>query len=181
MKVHFLSGDLVYLRPIERGDARSLLPWVNNPEVTRTLLIHRPVNMEAEEKFIERLALDETIVGLGIVEKTSDRLVGTTSLQQLDSRSRHAQFGILIGDPADWGKGFGTEATRLIVGYGFLTLNLHRVWLHVAVDNLAGIRAYEKAGFRREGLLREALYTGGRYVDLVAMGILRNELAGGRP
>lgn len=176
MKIHFLSGSCVYLRPLEPSDARALLPWVNNPDVTRTLLIHRPTNFEAEEKFIERLAGDETIVGLGIVEKAADRLVGATSLHQIDTRSRHAQFGILIGDPADWNKGFGTEATRLVVGYGFATLNLHRIWLHVTADNAAGIRVYEKVGFRREGVLREALFTEGRYVDLVPMGILRGEL-----
>jgi len=176
MKVHFLSGNRVYLRPLERADARAMLPWVNNPEVTRTLLIHRPMSLEGEEKFIERLSEDDTTVGLGIVEKTGDRLVGATSLMRIDSRSRQAQFGILIGDSADWGKGFATEATRLIVGYGFATLNLHRVWLHVAAGNAAGIRVYEKVGFRHEGILREALFTEGRYVDLVTMGILRGEL-----
>jgi len=178
MKVHFLSGSRVYLRPLGRADARAMLPWVNNPEVTRTLLIHRPTNLEGEEKFIERLSEDDTMVGLGIVEKAGDRLVGATSLMQIDTRSRHAQFGILIGDSADWGKGFATEATRLIVDYGFDTLNLHRVWLHVTADNAAGIRVYEKVGFRHEGVLRDALFTGGRYVDLVAMGILRGELVG---
>jgi len=175
MKIHFRSGTLVYLRPLARSDARALLPWINNPEVTRTLLVHRPMNLEGEEKLLGQRTSDEGMVSLGIVEKSSDRLVGATSLQQIDTRSRHAQFGILIGDSADWGKGFATEATRLLVGYGFETLNLHRVWLHVTADNAAGIRVYEKVGFRHEGVLREALFTGGRYVDLVTMGILRSD------
>ena len=171
MKIHFLSGNLVYLRPIERSDARAMQAWVNNPEVTRTLLIHRPMNLDGEERFVNRLSADETAVGLGIVEKSSDRLVGATSLAQIDARSRHAQFGILIGDSADWGKGFATEATRLIVGYGFATLNLHRVWLHVTADNAAGIHVYQRVGFRREGVLpkpssrRAATWTSSRWAS----------------
>ena len=179
MSVKFLEGKRVYLRPWERSDAPIIAPWVNNPAVTRTLLIHRPMTVQAEERFIDEAGSNPNIVMLAVVERDTGRLVGSVGLQSIDLASRHAQFGIVIGDPSDWNKGFCTEATRLIVGYAFDTLNLHRVWLHVVADNVAGIRAYEKAGFKREGVLREAHYREGHYQDLVTMGILRSELVRG--
>lgn len=178
MSVQFLSGTLVYLRPWERSDATTILPWVNNPAVTRTLLIHRPMNLQAEEKFIEDINSSSNSVGLAVVERASHRVVGSVGLQDIDPSSRHAQFGLVIGEVGDWGKGFGTEATRLMVRYGFETLNLHRIWLHASAANPAAIHVYEKLGFRHEGVLRDAHYREGCYHDLVVMGMLRGELVG---
>lgn len=179
MKVEFLPGDLVYLRPWERGDAATILPWINNAAVTRTLLIHRPMNLQAEEKFIDEINASPNAVGLAVVERASHRVVGSVGLHDVEPSSRNAQFGIVIGDPADWGKGFGTEATRLIVRYAFETLNLHRVWLRVVASHTAAIRVYERVGFRREGVMREAHYREGCYADLVIMGLLRGEFLAG--
>jgi RimJ/RimL family protein N-acetyltransferase len=173
--VVFLEGEKVYLRPLERSDAATIQPWVNDQEVTRTLLLFRPVSRESEEEFIEQMAKSETSIVLGIVERDGDHLVGATGLTQIDTRSRHAAFGLFIGEKVKWGRGLGSEATHLMTRYAFETLNLNRVWLHVATDNLAGIRAYEKAGFRREGVLRQHLYRSGRYLDVATMAVLREE------
>jgi len=175
MVVAFLTGEKVYLRPLERTDADVLLPWVNDPEVTRTLLLHRPMNREAEIEFIDRAAKSEHDVVAGIVEKSTDQLIGATGLTQIDVRNRHCQFGIFIGAKDLWSKGYGTEAARLITGYAFDTLNMNRVWLHVSDNNTAGIRAYEKIGYRKEGVLRQAMYREGRYWDIISMAILLEE------
>ncbi len=175
MAVAFLRGDTIDLRPLERTDVDAILPWINDSEVTRTLLIHRPMNREAEIEFIDRMAKGEQDVVLGIVATASGRLLGATGLNQIDTQSRQCQFGIFIGDRAERGKGYGSEATRLITGFAFATLNLNRVWLHVTAENAAGIKAYEKVGYRREGVLRQAFYKEGRYHDLVTMAILREE------
>jgi RimJ/RimL family protein N-acetyltransferase len=175
MAVTFLTGEEIYLRPLERTDVDDLLPWVNDPEVTRTLLIHRPINREAELQFLDRVTQSEQAVVLGVVVKATGRLIGAAGLHQVDTQSRHGQFGIFIGEKAERGRGYGTEATRLMTDFAFGTLNLNRVWLHVTSENAAGIKAYEKVGYRREGVLRQALYKEGRYHDLVVMAILREE------
>jgi [ribosomal protein S5]-alanine N-acetyltransferase len=72
-------------------------------------------------------------------------------------------------------KGYGSEATRLLVRHGFETLNLHRIWLHVYEYNERGIRAYERVGFQREGVLRQDRFYEGRYWNTLVMGILREE------
>ena len=175
MKPAFLTGTKVSLRPLERSDAPELLPWVNDPAVTSTLLMHRPVNLQAEEAFIDEMTKSETEVVVGITLKESGKLIGAAGLNPIHFQSRQAQFGIFIGDKDEWGKGYATEATSLLTRYAFETLNLNRVWLHVTEENTAAIRAYEEVGFKREGLLRQAHYREGRYQNVVAMAIVREE------
>jgi [ribosomal protein S5]-alanine N-acetyltransferase len=175
MKNPFLIGTKIYLRPLEREDAQQCLAWFNHPEITRWLLLYRPINLRAEEEFIDKALQSEHDLVLGIAVQTTDRLIGGTGLHQIDFKNRNAGFGISIGAKEEWGKGFGTEATRLMVLYAFETLNLHRVWLHVYEYNARGIRTYEKVGFRKEGVLRQDTYREGRYWDTIVMAILREE------
>jgi RimJ/RimL family protein N-acetyltransferase len=175
MKNPFLIGAKVYLRPLDREDAPLLVPWFNDPEVARHLLRHRPLNLRDEEAFIDRVNQSEHDVGLGIVLRATDQLIGVTGFHLMDFKNRHCSFGISIGDKGEWGKGYGTEATSLMVQYAFDTLNLNRVWLHVYEYNQRGLRAYEKVGFKREGVLRQDTYREGRYWDTIVMAILRDE------
>jgi RimJ/RimL family protein N-acetyltransferase len=175
----FLIGPTVYLRPLERGDAPTLVAWFNDPEVTHYLLQYRPMTLAAEEEFLRRIGESTTDLALGVVVGQTGQLVGVTGLHQVDARNRHASFGITLGEKGAWGKGYGTEATRLMVRHAFQTLNLNRVWLHVYEYNARGLRAYEKVGFRVEGRLRQDTFREGRYWDTLVMGILRDECSGG--
>lgn len=175
MPVPFLSGPSVELRSLDQADAPAIAPWFNDPEVTRTILRWRPMSILEEEAFLRRVAENPNELVLGIAAKGNDRLIGVTGLHEIDWRSRHASFGIMIGDKNYWGKGHGTEVTRLMVGYAFETLNLNRVGLHVFEYNERGRRAYEKVGFRVEGRLRQEHFREGRYWDTLVMGILREE------
>ncbi len=175
MQNPFLIGSLVYLRPLELADARTLVPWFNDPEITRFLLQYRPRSVAEQEDFLRRLAESTTDLVLGITTREGDRLVGATGLHQMDMRNRHAAFGITIGDKKAWGRGYGTEATRLLLRHGFFTLNLNRVWLHVYEFNNRALRIYEKIGFRVEGRLRQDTFRDNRYWDTIVMGVLREE------
>jgi len=175
----FLTGQAVYLRPLELSDAPLLVPWFNDPEVIRTLRRYRPMNLPEEEAFIRRLAENDDLIALGIVIRQTDQLIGSTGLHQFNWRCRHAAFGISIGEKSCWGCGYGTEATRLMVEYAFLTLNLNRVSLEVYEYNPRGLHIYEKIGFRQEGRLRQDTFRDGRYWDTIVMGILRDEWLSG--
>jgi RimJ/RimL family protein N-acetyltransferase len=150
------------------------MPWFNDQEVARTLLRNRPVNLRVEEAFIDKL-YETDDVALGIAVREDDRLIGATGLHDIDVRCRHALFGIVIGIKTEWDKGYGTEAAALMVRHAFETLNLNRVSLKVFENNPRGMRAYEKVGFKREGVLRQEQYRDGRYWDTIVMGILREE------
>lgn len=175
MRNPFLVGEKIYLRPLERDDAPTLLPWVNDPDVIATLRMYTPKNLQDELEFIERASQSDTEIILGIALKESDKLIGSTGLHGIDWKNRHSELGIIIGDKTEWGKGYGTEATRLMVNYAFEILGMHRVWLRVYEYNHRAIRAYEKAGFVREGVLREDRYHNGRFFHTIVMGLLRSE------
>jgi [ribosomal protein S5]-alanine N-acetyltransferase len=175
MQNPFLIGEKLYLRSLERGDAAQLSTWINNREVARFLKSHRPVNLQNEEEFIESSCKSKEELVFGIVTKDNDRLIGCTGLHGFDQINRHCFFGIFIGDTAQWGKGYGTEATRIVTRYAFESLNFNRVWLHVYDFNERGIKTYEKVGFKREGVLRQHTYRDGKYHDVFSMAILRSD------
>jgi RimJ/RimL family protein N-acetyltransferase len=175
MKNAFLIGSKVYLRPLEKEDAPLLASWLNDPEITPLLLLDRPVSVLAEEVKIEEFARSRDDIVLGIAVRDTDRLIGGTGFHQMSLRNRSVRFGIFIGPKEEWGKGYGTEATRLMVGYAFEMLNLNRVWLDVYEYNTRGIHVYESIGFRKEGVLRQDTFRKGRYWDTIVMGILRQE------
>lgn len=116
MERPFLVGREIYLRPIETTDAARFVVWLNDPEVTRTLLFYRPVTLAFERDWIERAAASDTDLVLGIALRRDDRLIGGAGLHRIDWRNRNAGFGIHIGEKALWGRGYGTEATRLVTG-----------------------------------------------------------------
>jgi RimJ/RimL family protein N-acetyltransferase len=178
MKNPFIIGDKIYLRAIEADDAPLLLQAASHPDIRHSLFIYFPKNLASMEEFIGKLYSNQETILFMICDRAEDTPVGYTGFFRCDWGSRAAVFFITLFDPARKGKGYGGEATRLIVRYGFETLNLNRIQLHVWVDNAAGVKAYQKAGFQIEGTLRQAMYHEGRYCDFYVMGILREEYDG---
>lgn len=175
MQTPYLVGERLYLRSLEVADAPVVVNWINDEEVARTLKHRQPISLAHEEDFIRNCNKNPDDLVLGIVLKEGDRLIGSTGLHRIDRINRSAMFGILIGAKELWNQGHGTAATRLMVRHAFETLNLNRVWLHVYEFNPGGVRAYEKAGFQKEGLLRQDVFRDGRYWDTIGMGVLRAE------
>jgi RimJ/RimL family protein N-acetyltransferase len=170
-----LTGQKVKLRPLTIPDAPRLVRLLSDPEVSRNLRLRTPVTLAAEREFIAALehATDQLV--LGITALDDGRLMGVCGLHQLGDPARQAELGLFLGGPEEWGKGFGTEVTRLLCQHGFEVMHLNRIWLHVYADNQRGLRAYERVGFRREGVLRQAAVRDVKHVDVVAMGMLRSE------
>jgi [ribosomal protein S5]-alanine N-acetyltransferase len=171
----YIIGQAIYLRPVDTADAPAIVTWFNDPEVTRTLRRYRPLTLAEEPAFIERMAKSETDFVLGIALRENDQFIGMTGLHNLDARHRSITFGIAIGEKAAWGKGYGTEATRLMVRFAFQTLNMNRVGLDVYSFNERAQHCYEKAGFSVEGRQRQSHFAEGRYWDTIIMGLLREE------
>ena len=170
-----LVGAKVRLRPLVVPDAQRLVTLLNDREVSRNLRLRTPVTLAAEKEFIAALphATDQLV--LGITVREDGRLIGVGGLHQLTDPARQAELGLFIGGAEEWGKGYGTETTRLLCAHGFEALRLNRIWLHVFADNERGLRAYARVGFRREGLLRQAAARDGELLDVVSMSILRGE------
>lgn len=178
MENEFIVGKTVYLRPVESKDAMIYCQCMNSPEVRLTFFTIFPINLIQQEELIKGLYKQKDFIPFTIVVKKTDKSIGIAAFHRVDLASRAAIYSIIISEPSEWGKGYGSEVTRLMVEYGFNVLNLNRIQLHVAAHNSRGIKAYEKVGFRREGLLRQAMYQNDRYFDFYVMAILRNEFYG---
>lgn len=174
----FLLGLRVCLRSLTRGDLVHLPAWINDEEVNR--LLFQGLVPAQEELLIEQWERDirgEKTVVFAVCDQSSGEFIGTTGLYDVNWVFRHGEFRVFIGEKSFWGRGIGTECTKLMVVYGFEKLNLNKVWLGVVTENKAAVRAYEKAGFTKEGILRQEQYRNFRYYDVVRMSILREEYA----
>ena len=101
--------------------------------------------------------------------------VGTVWLWNLDQRIGGAEFSIFIADPAKWGSGLGSDATRVLLDYAFGFTDVNRIWLFTESDNVRAQRSFEKCGFVKEGVLRKHMRIKGELIDSVLMAILRSE------
>jgi RimJ/RimL family protein N-acetyltransferase len=171
-----ISGHLVMLRRPLPNDLPSVVRWYRDPEVARLTRYQTRQMTQAEvERFFDVRMLAPDALAYSIVELGSGRLIGFTTFSALDGDNGSVMFHITIGERDAWGRGLGTEATQLMLQLAFERLGLHRVGLAVFSYNTRAIRAYEKAGFRIEGRLREAIQRQGEFFDEVQMGILAEE------
>jgi RimJ/RimL family protein N-acetyltransferase len=168
------EGRLVRLRPLEESDADALNPLFGDPAVLATLDFAFPQSTTGFLEFVRSSRGSSSQVAFAI-ETLEGEAIGVCDLREIEPRARTGQVGIWIARHA-WGGGYGTDAMRVLCRFGFRELNLHRIGLHVYETNPAGIRAYEKVGFRREGTMRRAQFAGGRYLDVHVMGLLAEEL-----
>ena len=173
-----LKGEKVVLRPVKRSDINHFLRWFNDPEVIQYLLLYLPLTEIAEEKWIEDLSVR---IGAGtaavfVIEVLDDnKSIGTIGFHGINPKDHNAEFGIAIGEKSHWGKGYGTEATRLILDYGFRQLNLHRIGSSAFSFNERSIKLHKAVGFHEEGCQREAIFKNGEFHDMVMFGLLRDE------
>ncbi|MBW3623362.1 MAG: GNAT family N-acetyltransferase [Armatimonadetes bacterium] len=174
-----LIGEKVALGPRRRDLLPIYLRWINDYEVTRTLSSQlRPMTMEEEEKWWEQTQTETRKAAFTIYERETLRPIGNTDLFDIDHFHRTAVFGLMIGEKDCWGKGYGTEATRLMLEYGFTGQGLHNILLEVYSCNERAIRAYTRAGFREIGRRREAIRLLNRPYDIVLMDCLSTEFEG---
>lgn len=167
-----LRGERVQLRELRDADLSQLVAWWREPEVARfnDRVQPRP-DGPLEEMFTTWSSNDSSAGAAFCVETMEGELVGHVALWGAEVRNRCATFAIVVG-PEHQSRGLGSEATRLMMNYGFTELGLHRIELQVNADNTRGIAAYQRAGFEREGLLKAKLFYGGKFHDQVIMAAL---------
>ena len=163
------------LTPLYRSDARRLFAWINVRDQVLFNAPYAPVHERQHLKWFDALETRRDAVIFGIRRRRGGPLLGVCQLVSISPVHRSAELQIRIGAPAARDRGIGTHVVRSLVEFAFRDLNLHRVSLHVFASNRRAIRVYEKAGFRREGVMRQAAHVDGSYVDLVIMGILRGD------
>lgn len=171
-----IAGAAVALGPAGRELVPLIQRWINDFSTQRTLGgLPAPQTREQVAAIHERIGGAADGAVFAIYERASGRPIGIGELQAIDLRHRTAELVLFIGEPAARGRGFGSEVTRLMLDYAFATLGLHNVMLRVYEYNLAGRRAYAKAGFREFARLRQSHLLGGRRWDTILMECLAGE------
>jgi len=171
-----LEGDTVRLRPFEERDLEHVMEWVNDPDVTRTLLVGRyPMTRTMEKAWLDERLKGGTQEVAFAIETKAGAYLGGINYFRIMSVERHAELGLVIGRKAEWGKGYAREAMSLFVDYGFEQLNFNLIYLTVLPHNPRAHKIYASLGFREEGRLRQRIYRDGVYSDLISMSLLRDE------
>lgn len=169
------KGALVELTALTDADSETMLRWINDRDLVLLSAAYRPVDETNHREWFDAIRKRSDVVIFGIRELATGRLIGSCQLLAINLMHRKAELQIRIGEMDAQDRGYGKEAVRLLVDFAFRDLNLHRVELTVFDGNDRALKTYLAAGFVREGVLRQAAYIDGRYVDLIVMGLVRDE------
>jgi RimJ/RimL family protein N-acetyltransferase len=175
MKVKKLKGENVYLGPVSKKDIPRLVKWMNDIEVLKYIAqIYSSHTEETVEEYLEKCNKSPTKHYYGIFLNNGE-LIGGTDLTHIDQINQIASLGIIIGEKQHWSKGYGTEAIKLLLDYGFNILNLNNIMLEVVDFNKRAQRCYEKVGFKIIGKRRKCTFLAGKYYDHIFMDILAED------
>ncbi|RUS47203.1 GNAT family N-acetyltransferase [Cohnella sp. AR92] len=174
----YLIGEKVMLREYRFEDLVPIRNWVNDPGIVESLsdIFLMPQTVEATESFLNMMMERKPDrAGFVIAHADTQLYIGQINLDSIDWKNRVGRIGVVIGNAAEQGQGYGKEAMTLLIDFAFQDLGLNRLELEVYDFNERGIRCYRSCGFREEGRFRERQFKKGRYVDVIAMGLLRSE------
>jgi RimJ/RimL family protein N-acetyltransferase len=174
-QAEFLSGEKVYLRPIEQEDVTFLHKWANDPEIRGLTGEVRPSTYTGAIEFYQRVQKSEDRIWLAVILRETNQVIGETGLLRMFPAWRTTDWSLIIGEKSARGKGYGVEVAKLMLDYAFGCQNFHRVSIGVVGFNISALSFYERLGFQREGVQREGYYYEHRYHDFVMMSMLEDE------
>lgn len=172
-----IVGDRIYLSPRNAEDYEVFAEWLNDPQVAD--YIGRSAQLmsnQAEKDFLEKNNNPEAT--FSIIDMEKDKIIGSVGIESIDCVSRCGTLGIFIGDKDYRDKGYGTEAIKLVLEYGFRYLNLKNINLDLLSANERAYKCYQKCGFKEYGRRRKSIFVNGMYYDKISMDILDEEFEG---
>lgn len=167
-----IMGTKCFLSPVSMQDVEHYTEWLNDLNVTLNLgFADHIYTVEKEKETLEQLLKGNNSL-FAIIDKDSNKLIGNVGLHRIDLINGNGELGIMIGDKNFWNRGFGTEAIKLALDYGFNILNLHTIYLSVIAFNERAVKCYQKAGFKEIGRFNQWRRIGGEYHDLIFMQVM---------
>ena len=168
-----LTSDKIILKKVEKEDLETLRNWRNEPSLRKYFREHKDISKTDQENWYQNKVLnDPNQYNFSIF--ADDKLIGHCGLYYINWISRSAEFGIYLGDFNYRNGGYGSDALKTLIKYGFEDLNLNRIWCEVYKNNEA-LDIYKHLGFKYEGTLRSTYYNEGQYWDSDILGMLKKE------
>lgn len=170
---HFIEGERIYLREVRLSDVNeNYYRWLNDPEVNQYLETrYTPQSIENIRRYVEGMDGKADEIFLAICLKDNDEHIGNIKLGRINWIHRFADISLLIGEKSYWGKGIATEAIVVLSRFAFSDLNLHKVRAGCYSKNVGSAKAFVKAGFSKEGVLRKQWLSGGEFQDEILLGL----------
>lgn len=173
-----IAGELVILRALESEDLDRCFRWMNDPQIIRTLKSRYPIPFLEEAEWLERAVRPSSSERHFAIERRDNREhIGNASIHRIEWISRRAEFGLFIGEPSAWNRGFGGDAIRTLVRFAFDEMNLEKLRIDVFDYNERAKHLLESNGFIQEGKLAREFYREGSYHDLFILSVFRDASA----
>ena len=170
-----IAGELIILRALEREDLERCYRWMNDPAIVWTLKTRYPIAFQGEAQWLERAVEPNANERHFAIERKADRQhIGNASIHDIDWVSRTASFGLFLGEPASWNRGFGSDAIRTLVDFAFREMNLQKLRINVFDYNERAKHILLGHGFVQEGKLAKEFFRDGSYHDIVILSVFRD-------
>lgn len=171
-----ILGERVCLTALDPANLEASRAWFNDPE-TRTWLMtgHVPVTAASEAAFYSRMEASEADYVFEVHLLDSGRYIGNVGIHGVSVPHRTGEIGIVIGEKDCQNKGYGRDALRTLIGFGFETLGLHRLSIRTVADNERAVHLYGSLGFIETGREREVVFMHGRFRDHIVWDLLESE------
>ena len=171
-----IAGEQVILRALERDDLERCYRWMNDPNIVWTLKSRYPIPFQGEAEWLESAVTPAPNERHFAIERKEDRVhIGNASIHDIDWVSRAAAFGLFLGEPAAWNRGFGSDAVRTLVRFAFGEMNLRKLRINVFDYNERAKHVLTSNGFVQEGKLAREFYRDGAYHDIVILSIFSEQ------
>lgn len=167
-----IIGDNIILREIQEEDTDYIVKWRNQESIKKFFIGQEDFTREGHLNWYHNVVQTKKAVQFIIIDRLSNKPVGSTFIKDIDYKFKKGEFGIFIGEEGYLGRGIGTEAAKLIIQYGFKELGLHKIFLRVFADNTRAIKSYEKVGYVKEGYFKDDVFIQGKYHDMVYMAVI---------
>ena len=170
-----IAGEDVILRALEASDLERCYRWMNDPTIVWTLKSRYPMPFQSEAQWLEEAVRGASNERHFAIERRSDREhIGNASIHDIDWISRTASFGLFVGDPGSWNRGFGSDAIRTLVRFAFDEMNLRKLRINVFDYNERAKHVLLSNGFVQEGKLEKEFFREGQYQDIVILSVFRD-------
>lgn len=170
-----LTSKRIHLRPVTADDTPQMVTWRNLPQILEAVFSPGPISPEEHQIWFASLLKNPARLEFIIALNDSGCAIGRIGLDHIDHLNQKAEYSISIGEVSEWGKGYGREATDLILAFGFNELNLHKIYLRVLARNQQAIKMYQSAGFSVEGTLVDEVFKNGVFQTALHMSIFRED------